>query len=203
MDKKLKEDSKIELRINQLEGRVGKVEEKVRIWVHEAVKTNEILLKLLEAQTSNPNDNKKGEKDKSLSKPQDQNKEEAIGQAVGPSNPNTESEVLKAPKKKRMSTQTQTHEESKRQRQSAEERRRERKATMILEKQDQEKTFADLKENTKKIVKLVQTGNLKEVIEKSKQPVSTEVTEEERRGRDEATQILIEQIMKEVEDEEN
>ena len=62
MDKKLKEESKIELRMNQLEGRVGKVEEKLQLLVHEAVKTNKILLKLLEAQTSNPNYNKKGEK---------------------------------------------------------------------------------------------------------------------------------------------
>ena len=95
MDKKLKEESKIKLRMNQLEGRVGKVLEKLQLLVHEAVKTNEILLKLIEAQTSNPNHNKKGEKDESLSKPQDQNKEEV----VGPSNPNTESKAVKAPKK--------------------------------------------------------------------------------------------------------
>ena len=49
-----------------------------------------------------------------------------------------------------MSTQTQRHEEIKRQRQSAEKRRREREASMILEKQDQENTLADLKKNTKK-----------------------------------------------------
>ena len=60
MDKKLKEEFEIELRMNQLEGRGGKVEEKLHKLVHEAVKTNEILLKLLEAQTLNPNDNKKG-----------------------------------------------------------------------------------------------------------------------------------------------
>ena len=101
-----------------------------------------------------------------------------------------------------MSTQTQTHEERKRQRKSAEKRRREREATMILEKQDQEKTLANLKENTKKITETARAGNLKEVIEKSKQPVRTQVTKEERRGRYEATLRLIEQIRKAAEDEE-
>ena len=37
MYKKLKEESKIELRMNQLEGRVCKVEEKLQMLVHEAV----------------------------------------------------------------------------------------------------------------------------------------------------------------------
>ena len=68
-----------------------------------------------------------------------------------------------------MSTQTQRHEERKRQRESAEERRQAREATMILEKQAEEKTLADLKKNTKKIAEVVQAGNLKEVIDKSKQ----------------------------------
>ena len=37
MDKKMKKESKIELRMNQLEGRVGKVEEKLQIIVNQAV----------------------------------------------------------------------------------------------------------------------------------------------------------------------
>ena len=72
---------------------------------------------------------------------------------------------------------------------------------MILEKQDQENTLAYLKKNTKKIAEAAQAGNFKEVIEKSKQPISTEVPKEERRGRDEATLRLIEQIRKAVEAE--
>ena len=75
--------------------------------------------------------------------------------------------TVKPHNRRRMSTQTQRHEERKRQRQSAEERRREREATMILDKQEQEKTLADLKKNTK-ISEIVQAGNLKEVIDKSK-----------------------------------
>ena len=120
---------------------------------------------------------KKGEKNESSSKPQDPKPSKVV---IGPSNPNTEAEAVKAPKRKEMSTQTQRHEERKRQRQSAEERRREREASMILQKQDEDKKLADLKENTKKITEAAQTGNLKEVIEKSKQFVRTEVTEEER-----------------------
>ena len=69
MDKKLKEESKIELRMNQLEGRVEKVEEKLQLLVNQAVITNKTLLKLLEAQNSTSNDNKKWEKDESLRKP--------------------------------------------------------------------------------------------------------------------------------------
>ena len=61
MDKKLKAESKIELRMDQLEGRVGKVEEKLKLLVTQATQTNELLVKLLEAQNSNPNDNKNGE----------------------------------------------------------------------------------------------------------------------------------------------
>ena len=68
MDKKLKEESKIELRMNQLEGRVEKVEEKLQLLVTQVVHTNELLVKLLEAQNSNPNDNKKGEKDRVFEK---------------------------------------------------------------------------------------------------------------------------------------
>ena len=70
MDRKLKAESKIELRLDQLKGRVGKVEEKLQLLVSQATQINELLVKLLEAQNSNPNDNKKGEKDESLSKPQ-------------------------------------------------------------------------------------------------------------------------------------
>ena len=71
MDKKLKAESKIELRMYQLEGKVGTVEEKLQLLVTQATHTNEILLKLHKDQNSNPNDNRKGEKDESLRKPQD------------------------------------------------------------------------------------------------------------------------------------
>ena len=71
MEKKLKAESKIELRMDQLEGRVEKVEEKLQLLVNQAVHINELLLKLLEAQDSKTNDNKKGENDESLRKPQD------------------------------------------------------------------------------------------------------------------------------------
>ena len=46
--------------MDQLEGRVGKVEEKLQFLVSQATHTNELLVKLLEAQNSNPIDNKKG-----------------------------------------------------------------------------------------------------------------------------------------------
>ena len=59
MDKKLNEESKIELRMNHLESRVEKVEEKLQFLVSQAVITNETLLNLLNAQTSTSNDNKK------------------------------------------------------------------------------------------------------------------------------------------------
>ena len=60
MDRKLKAESKIELRMDQLEGRVEKVEEKLKLLVTQATQTNELIVKLLETQNSNPNDNKKG-----------------------------------------------------------------------------------------------------------------------------------------------
>ena len=101
MDKKMKEESKIELRMNQLEGRVGKVEEKLQLLVNQVVHTNDILLKLLEAQNSNPNDNKKGEKDESLIKPHDDQNTEVQAQTAGPSNPNSEA-IVKPPNRKRM-----------------------------------------------------------------------------------------------------
>ena len=47
IDKKLKAESKIELRMDQLEGRVGKVEEKLQLLVTQAIQTNELLVKLL------------------------------------------------------------------------------------------------------------------------------------------------------------
>ena len=73
---------------------------------------------------------------------------------------------------------------------------------MILEKQEQENTLADLKKKTKKITEATHAGNLKEVIEKSKQPVRTEVTEDERIGRDEAILRTIEKIRKAAEEDE-
>ena len=63
---------------------------------------------------------------------------------------------------------------------------------MILTKQAKIMTLIDLRKNTKEIIDVVQAGNLKEVIEKSKKPVSNKITEEEKRGKDEATLRLIE-----------
>ena len=59
VDKKPKEKSKIKLRMNQLESRVEKVEDKLHQLVNKTVITNETLMKLIEAQTSNSNDSKK------------------------------------------------------------------------------------------------------------------------------------------------
>ena len=176
--------------MNQLEGRVGKVEEKLQLLVNWAAQSNEILLKLLEVQNSNTNDNKKGENDGSLRKPQDNQSIEIQAQIADPSNPNSEA-VVKPPNRKRISTQTERHEERKRQRKTVEERKREREATMALEKKDQERKLAVFKASTKEITEAAQAGNLKEVIEKSKQLVSTEVTEDETKGRDAATLKLI------------
>ena len=156
-------------------------------------------MQLLEAQNSNPNDNKKGEKDESLRKPQDNQSTEVQTQTAGPSNPNSVT-IVKPPNRKRMSTQTERHEKRKRQRQNAKERKREREATMALEKKDQERKLGAFKASTKEITEAAQDGNLKEVIEKSKQPVSTKVTKDERKGRDATTLKLIEQIRKETED---
>ena len=94
--------------MNKLKGRVGKVEGKMQLLVNQAIQTNEILLKLLEAQNSIPNYNKKGDKDESLRKPQDNQSTEVQAQRAGPSNPNTE-EAVKLPNRKRMITQTQRH----------------------------------------------------------------------------------------------
>ena len=144
---------------------------------------------------------KRGEKDESLRKPQDDQTKEVQTQTTGPSNPNTE-EAVKLPNRKRMSTQTQRHQERKKQKLTAEERRREREAAMILEKQDQERKLADFKASTKEITEAAKAGKLKEIIEKSKKPSSSSVTEKEREGRDEATLRLIERIRKETEEEE-
>ena len=111
------------------------MEEKLKLLVTQATHTNELLVKLLEAQNSNPNDNKKGEKDESLSKPQADQSKDVQAPTVGPSNPNIEA-TIKPVKTKRKSTPTERHEERKRQKLIAEERRLKREATMILEKQD-------------------------------------------------------------------
>ena len=61
--------------------------------------------------------------------------------------------AVKAIKRKKMTTQTQRHEERKRQRLSAEERKREgekERQSIILDKQDQKKILADMKEKTQK-----------------------------------------------------
>ena len=113
MDKKLKEESKIELRMNQLESIIEKVKKKLQLLVNQAVITNETLLKLLEAQTSTSNDNKKGKKDESLSKPQGDQSKDVHAPTAGPSNPNNES-AIKPVKTKRKSTHTERHEERKR-----------------------------------------------------------------------------------------
>ena len=110
--------------------------------------------------------------------------------------------LLRPLKRKRMSTQTRRHDERKIRRQSTEKRRREREASMILEKQDQKKTLAELNENTKKITEAAQARKLKKIIDQSKHPVRPKVTEDKRRGRDEATLKLIEEIRKAVEEEE-
>ena len=122
LEKKLKEVSQLENRIEKIEKRVGIIEGTLKAILDKSIQQSKIIKELLAAQTSNPYDNKKGEKDESSSKPQSQIPEDATG---GPSNRNTESEVVvKAPKRKRMSTQTQRNEERKIQRQSAEERRK-------------------------------------------------------------------------------
>ena len=83
-----------------------------------------------------------------------------------PLNPNTE--AVKPVKTKRKSTHTERHEERKRQKLTAEERRLEREATIILEKQEHERKLADFKSQTKEITEAAKAGKLKEVIEKSK-----------------------------------
>ena len=57
-------------------------------------------------------------------------------------------------------------------------------------------TLTYLRKNTKEIADVVHAGNLKEVIEKSKKPISNEVTDEEKKGKDEATLRIIEKIKK-------
>ena len=155
--------------MDQLEGRIGKVEEKLQLLVSQATQTNELLVKLLEAQNSNPDDNNKGEKDESLRKPQGAQTSTAV-----PLNPNTEAVLTK-----RKSTHTEKHEERKGQKLTAEERRLEREATMILEKQEQERQLADFKSQTKEITEAAKAGKLKEVVEKSKQPSRSSAAERE------------------------
>ena len=62
--------------------------------------------------------------------------------------------------------------------------------------------MADFKASTKEITEAAKARKFKEVIEKSKKPSSSSVTEKEREGRDEATLRLIERIRKETEEEE-
>ena len=201
LEKKLKEESALAQRIEKLETRVDNMEGTLKAILEESIHQSKILKGLLEAQTSNPDDNKKREKNESSSKFQPQPTQQYRQVATGPSNPNAE-DVVKLPNRKRMSTQTQRHQERKKQKLSAEERRREREATMILEKQDQERKLVDFKASTKEITEAAKAGNLKEVIEKSKKPGSSSVTEKEREGKDEATLRLIERIRKETEEEE-
>ena len=141
---------------------------------------------------------KRGEKDESLSKPQADQSSSAQAQAptAGPLNPN--SEAVKPVKSKRKSTHIERHEKRKRQKLTAEERRLEREATMILEKQDHARQLADFKSSTKKIIEAAKAGKLKEFIEKSKNPISSSATEREREGRYEATLRLIERIRRET-----
>ena len=104
-------------------------------------------------------------------------------------------------KTKRKSTHTERHEKRKRQKLTAEERRLQREATMILEKQDQERKLADFMASTKEITEAAKAGKLKEIIEKSKKPNSSSVAEQEREGKDEATLRLFERIRRETEEE--
>ena len=54
----------------------------------------------------------------------------------------------------------------KRQKLTAEEIRLQREASMILEKQDQERKLVDFKTSTKEITEAAKAGKLKEIIEK-------------------------------------
>ena len=89
-----------------------------------------------------------------------------------------------------ISTQYQRDEERKKARKEIEEIRQAREASMVLAQQVEQMILTDLRKNTKELADTVQAGNLKEVIENSKKPVS----EEAKRGKDEATLRLIEQI---------
>ena len=149
----------------------------------------------MSAQNSNPNDNKKGEKDESLSKPQATQAPTDV-----PLNPNTEV-VVKPVKTKIKSTHTERHEERKGQKLTVEEKRLETEASMILEMQEQDRQLVDFKSKTKEITEAAKAGKLKEVVEKTKKPSSSSAAEREREGRDEATLMLIERIKKETEQE--
>ena len=119
---------------------------------------------------------KKGEKDESLSKPQADQSKDVQAPTAGPSNPNVEA-AINPVKTKRKSTHTERHNERKRQKVTAEERRLQREAAMILEKQDQERKLADFKASIKEITEAAKAGKLKEIIEKSKKPSSGSVTD--------------------------
>ena len=98
LEKKLKEESKLANRIEQLETRVDTMKGTLKAILEKSIHQRRILTKLFDVQTSNPDDNKKSEKDESSSKPQAQKPEDDDG---GPSNPNNQSEVVKAHKRKR------------------------------------------------------------------------------------------------------
>ena len=143
---------------------------------------------------------KRGDKDESLSKPQADETKDVQAPTSDPSNPNTEA-AIKPVKTERKSTHTKRHEERKRQKLTAEERGLRREATMILEKQVQERKLANFKASTKEITEATKAGKLKEIIKKSKKPNSSSVAEQEREGRDKATLRLIERIRRETEEE--
>ena len=88
------------------------MEEKLQLLVSQATQTNELLVKLLEAQNSNLDDNKKGEKDESSSKPQ-------VAQASTAVPLNQNIEPIKLVQTKRKSTHTEKHEKRKRQKLTA------------------------------------------------------------------------------------
>ena len=99
--------------MNKLEGRVEKVGEKLQFHGQSSyVITSKTVLKLLEAQNSTSNDNKKGEKDESLSKPEGYQSKDVQAPTAGPLNPNSEV-AIKPVKTKRKSTHTERHEERK------------------------------------------------------------------------------------------
>ena len=88
------------------------MEEKLQLLVTQATQKNGLLVKLLEAQNSNPNDNKKGEKYESLRKPQAGQSKDVQAPTAGLSNPNIEA-AIKPVKTKRKSTHTERHEKKK------------------------------------------------------------------------------------------
>ena len=67
---------------------------------------------------------------------------------------------------------------------------------MALTVQDEQRTLDGLKKKTEEIIRAAQAGSLKEIIHKSKELVINNVIEEEKKGKDESTLRLIEQIRK-------